>query len=223
MFRFCLQLTHNYVYSSTLNAKKKLILLVLRNPKIQYSASDKKFVIEQGFLTRYLDFARNLGADDNEVLGIFTKSYTDLINEEKYLNNTEEFMKYLAEKIEAFEEDKTLGLMKELLPSFHLRKLKQLKKVYQNFSFEDVAKSLDIKEDSVIHALIRAFAVKPIGRIDLKNNAVTFVKARDPYRLESLNKIHSLTTQLKEVSDEYNKEHETIIRDRISIPNTIFS
>jgi len=224
LFRFCLQLTNNsYVYSSTLSARKKLILLVLRNPKLSYVPSEKKFKIDEGFLSRYLDFTRNMNAEELEVLNIFTKIYMDLIHEDKYLNSTEEFQKYLTENFEVFEEDKTLGLMKDILASFHLRKLKQLKKVYQNYPLSEIAKVLDVKEDQVVAAVTRAFAIKPIGRIDVRANAVVFVKAQDPYRLESLNKLYSLTNLLKQVSNEYNKEHETIIRDRISMPNTIFS
>jgi len=223
-FRFCLQLTNNsYIYSSTLSARKKLILLVLRNPKLSYVPSEKKFKIDEGFISRYLDFSRNIAADEQEVFNIFTKVYMDLIHEDKYLNSTEEFQKYLTENLEVFEEDKTLGLMKEILASFHLRKLKQLKKLYQNYPLSDLAKVLDVKEDQIIPSVTRALAIKAIGRIDVRANAIIFVKAQDPYRLESLNKLYSLTNLLKQVSNEYNKEHEMIIRDRISMPNTIFS
>ncbi len=49
--------------------------------------------------------------------------------------------------------------MKEILASFHLRKLKQLKRVYQNYPLSEIAKVLDVKEDQVVAAVDRAFAV----------------------------------------------------------------
>jgi len=49
-----------------------------------------------------------MNAEELEVLNIFTKIYMDLIHEDKYLNSTEEFQKYLTENFEVFEEDKTL-------------------------------------------------------------------------------------------------------------------
>ena len=119
-----------------MNARKKMLLLTMRDPKLRYNPSERKFNLDRGYETRMLEFAKNLGPDDMEVLNLFCKAYMDLLNDEKLYTKQEEFDKYLAENLEVYEEDKTLGLVKQLLPSFHLRKLKQLKKVYYNYSLK---------------------------------------------------------------------------------------
>ena len=68
---------------------------------------DKKFNLDRGYEFRMLEFAKNLQADDYEVLSLFTKAYMDLLNDPK-LQKTEDFYKFLAEMNDVFEEDKSL-------------------------------------------------------------------------------------------------------------------
>mmetsp|Transcript_13934 Transcript_13934/g.11912 ORF Transcript_13934/g.11912 Transcript_13934/m.11912 type:complete len:247 (-) Transcript_13934:242-982(-) len=173
-YRFALQFSQSLIFSATLNARKKMLLNVLRDPKLRYDPQDKKFKLEHNFELRHLNFAKNLGPDDMEVLQLFCKSYVDLLQEDKYYTKREEFEAYFAENLEVYEEDKNLGLVKELFPAFKLRKLKELKKVYEAYPLKDIAQVLEVDQKDLTPILIGAFNIRPIARIDSKNNTLLF-------------------------------------------------
>lgn len=221
-FRLSMQLSSNYIYSSTLNARKKMILLTIRDPKIIYNSDSKKFKLDYSYENRMLNFSKNLSSDEIEVLNLFCKAYVDLMEDEK-LQKYENFDKYLTDNLEVYAEDKNLGLVKEIYSSFRLRKLKELKKVYDTLPLSDVIKEIDSKPEQLTSNLIKVFNIRSVGRIDVANEALVFEPAYDAYKLKNLRKLHALTNKLKDVSHEFNKEHDGIIKDRIAMPNTIFS
>jgi len=203
-FTVCMQVFTRGIHTANVEARKKLILILLRNKRLHS-------------VMHHLNFIRTINQEDARSFDLLCSKYTEFIAKPELLTDPKKFEEYVKLILTDVQKDNTLGLVKQLNYVHLLNKLRDLKKVYTQYSLDDLKTIFALDKDTTVkHALFEVFQLKQYGRINSKLNTIVFEKVEDPYNTKSLVKMQERTNQIRDLGIEYNVEHEDLIKGRIT-------